>query len=175
MAETAHGEGRGRGLGARPGPPCTRCSPLCARPFPPSPRRTKGGFWELMPGGPCAQLGEPRGPPVTQRGAGAGSARPRRVLHSPQLLSAIKKAATARSVQHAPSASSPSFAQPFPDPGLASASPWIPTAPAPRVRTLVWGWVAIAELEESLDSPSSLTFRALFALSKGFPCALPLL
>lgn len=135
MAETAHGEGRGRGLGARPGPPCTRCSPLCARPFPPSPRRTKGGFWELMPGGPCAQLGEPRGPPVTQRGAGAGSARPRRVFALAPAPFRYKGSPPPAPLQHAPSASSPSFAQPFPDPSLRFSSLWIPTAPAPRVRT----------------------------------------
>uniref|UniRef100_A0A8C2RFT7 Metallothionein n=1 Tax=Capra hircus TaxID=9925 RepID=A0A8C2RFT7_CAPHI len=88
-----------------------------------------------MPGGPCAQLGEPRGPPVTQRGAGAGSARPRRVFALAPAPFRYKGSPPPAPLQHAPSASSPSFAQPFPDPSLRFSSLWIPTAPAPRVRT----------------------------------------
>uniref|UniRef100_A0A8C9CRM1 Metallothionein n=2 Tax=Phocoena sinus TaxID=42100 RepID=A0A8C9CRM1_PHOSS len=42
-----------------------------------------------------AQLGAPRGPPVTQRGACAGGARPGGLLHSSRLLPAIKSAHSA--------------------------------------------------------------------------------
>ncbi|MXQ86469.1 hypothetical protein E5288_WYG003183 [Bos mutus] len=85
-----------------------------------------------MPGGPCAQLGEPRGPPVTQRGAGSGSSRPRRVFALVPAPFRYKGSPPPAPLQHAPSTPSPSFAQQSPDPSLQFSSPWIPTAPAPR-------------------------------------------
>ena len=75
-------------------------------------------------------------------------------------------------LQHAPSTSSLSFAQPSPDPSLRFSSPWIPTAPAPQVRTSGLGLgVHRRARGESLDPYHSLSGHCL-PLSKGFPCTL---
>lgn len=88
-----------------------------------SPVRSAGAL------GPCAPP-----PPVTQRGACAGGARPGRAFALAPAPSRYKGSPPRAPLQHASSKSQRSDLQLSPDSSHRFSSPWTPTAPAPPVR-----------------------------------------
>uniref|UniRef100_A0A8D1RVJ5 Metallothionein n=1 Tax=Sus scrofa TaxID=9823 RepID=A0A8D1RVJ5_PIG len=163
-SNTGQGEGSGRGpcsqrvagagrLAHGPGPPRTR-HPRSARGPSLAEVLTLGGFWEPWPRGPCAQPSAPHGPPVTQRGACAGGARPGRAFALTPASSRYKGGPPRAPPQRARSTSSPSFLQRSPHASLYLSSPWIPTAPAPLVRRSGPGLTVDGKAREAIsDSP----------------------